>query len=237
EGLHPGRIQRKVCFNLIFGEIYYPSKAFLIFYILSIPSTNTLLDPTCEPRVALMMMMAHGTTTMADDEEREVRTSNIAIIREVYDSDSAHETFELELERALEAGTTTILIEPTTLGDETARWIAVGNCLHKTAVMTGFGSIFAASPRDANFFCVLLCSYSILGQVSIAICYQYMSFYNMYVEHDSGRLSRLPLHSLSSASPVVLIRKDDQKRKILHSSVSIAAFSYCMWRLYQQLYK
>lgn len=67
--------------------------------------------------------------------------SRIAIIREVYDSDSAHETFELELERALERGVPTIVIEPTTLGDETARWIAVGNCLHKTAVLAGFGAI------------------------------------------------------------------------------------------------
>lgn len=47
----------------------------------------------------------------------------------------------MELERALEAGIHTIVIEPTTLGDETARWIAVGNCLHKTAVLAGFGSI------------------------------------------------------------------------------------------------
>lgn len=69
--------------------------------------------------------------------------SHIAIIREVYDSDSAHETFELELERALEANVMTIVIEPTTLGDETARWISVGNCLHKTGVLAGFGSIFA----------------------------------------------------------------------------------------------
>ena len=71
---------------------------------------------------------------------REV-TPQVAIIREVYDSDLAHEKFELELERALEAAIPTIVIEPTTLGDETARWIAVGNCLHKTAVLSGFGAI------------------------------------------------------------------------------------------------
>lgn len=53
------------------------------------------------------------------------------------------------------------------------------------------------------------------------------------VEYDSGRLSRLPLQSLSSASPVVLVRRDDSKRKILHSCISLASFSYCMWRLYQ----
>src|SRR5438034_621621 len=65
----------------------------------------------------------------------------IAIIREIYDGENAHETFENELERALDACCVTIVIEPTKLGEETARWIAVGNCLHKTAVLSGFGSI------------------------------------------------------------------------------------------------
>ena len=63
----------------------------------------------------------------------------------MYDSDAAHEVFELELERALEACIQTIVIEPTTLGDETARWISVGNCLHKTAVLAGFGSIMTGN--------------------------------------------------------------------------------------------
>lgn len=70
-------------------------------------------------------------------------SGELAVIREVYDSNSAHETFEIELERALEAGVLTIIIEPTTLGDETARWISVGNCLHKTAVLAGIGSIIS----------------------------------------------------------------------------------------------
>ena len=60
---------------------------------------------------------------------------------ELDDSENAHETFELELERALEAGCSVIVVEPSRLGDETARWIAVGNCLHKTAVLSGIGAI------------------------------------------------------------------------------------------------
>lgn len=65
----------------------------------------------------------------------------MAVIREVYDSEYAHQAFALELERALDASCTIIVIEPTQLGDETARWISVGNCLHKTAVLSGLGSI------------------------------------------------------------------------------------------------
>lgn len=54
---------------------------------------------------------------------------------------NAHEQFEAELEKALVARTHFITIEPARLGDETARWITVGNCLHKTAVVSGLASI------------------------------------------------------------------------------------------------
>lgn len=68
-------------------------------------------------------------------------SSNVVIIREVYDSENAHETFEYELERALESECSLIVIEPSKLGDETSRWIAVGNCLHKTAALSGLAAI------------------------------------------------------------------------------------------------
>ncbi|KFM81885.1 Transmembrane protein 11-like protein, mitochondrial, partial [Stegodyphus mimosarum] len=68
---------------------------------------------------------------------------NLAIIREIYDGENAHEVFENELERALETKCSCIVIEPTKLGEETARWISVGNCLHKTAVLAGFGSMLS----------------------------------------------------------------------------------------------
>lgn len=71
--------------------------------------------------------------------------SNVAVIREVYDSEYAHEAFAMELERALDANCTVIVIEPTQLGDETARWISVGNCLHKTAVFSGLGALITGN--------------------------------------------------------------------------------------------
>lgn len=64
------------------------------------------------------------------------------MIQEVYDNEFAHHTFAAELERALEANCSIIVIEPTQLGEETARWIYVGNCLHKTAIVTGVASLF-----------------------------------------------------------------------------------------------
>lgn len=58
---------------------------------------------------------------------------------------NAHEAFEAELEKALVARINYIIVEPARLGDETARWITVGNCLHKTAVITGLASIVTVS--------------------------------------------------------------------------------------------
>lgn len=43
------------------------------------------------------------------------------VIREVYDSSNAHERFEAELDKALEAKVDFIIIEPPRLGDETGK--------------------------------------------------------------------------------------------------------------------
>lgn len=70
------------------------------------------------------------------------------MIREVYDSEYAHQTFAMELERALDAGCSVIVIEPTQLGEETARWIYVGNCLHKTAVLSGLSALVTGKTHN-----------------------------------------------------------------------------------------
>lgn len=69
--------------------------------------------------------------------------SNAAVIQEVYDGEYSQQGFAIELDRALDAACTYIVIEPLQLGDETARWISVGNCLSKTAVVSGLGAIIA----------------------------------------------------------------------------------------------
>lgn len=74
----------------------------------------------------------------------EVKSNTIQVIREVYEGDE-RERFEAELEKALEAKVNYIIIEPQRLGDETARWITIGNCLHKTAVVSGLASIVCGS--------------------------------------------------------------------------------------------
>lgn len=85
----------------------------------------------------------------------------IQVIREVYEGDE-QETFETELEKALESKVNYIIIEPQRLGDETARWITVGNCLHKTAVLSGLASIVCGSVwSNRPVFSSPLCAVSI----------------------------------------------------------------------------
>lgn len=78
------------------------------------------------------------------------------------------------MEKALEAKVTYIIIEPARLGDETGRWITVGNCLHKTAVLSGIlstitGSIWPERP----IICAPLCAVSFFCTGLYTVCWSY----------------------------------------------------------------
>ena len=156
-----------------------------------------------------------------------------AVIREIYENDSSSEDFENELERALESEVQTIIIEPTKLGDETARWIYVGNCLHKTAVISGIGSLVTGFTwPDKGFIYFPMGFISIVCTGVYIVSWQFDPCCKYQVESESKNLQKLPLDNLTSSSPVVLVRKNDFYRKALHTFVSFCALSYCGWRLY-----
>ncbi|XP_074647223.1 transmembrane protein 11-A, mitochondrial-like [Tubulanus polymorphus] len=158
---------------------------------------------------------------------------NYVIIHEIYEHEDAHIEFENELERALEAEVETIIIEPTKLGDETAKWITVGNCLHKTAVLAGLSSfIVAAALPTASFGYIPLGCTSVVCSSVYAISWQFDPCCKYQVEYNPKKLQKLPLHNLGSSSPVVLVRKNDRRRKILHNSISLAAGAFCIWKFY-----
>ncbi|KAI8040898.1 hypothetical protein M5D96_006841 [Drosophila gunungcola] len=164
------------------------------------------------------------------------------VIREVYDSSNAHERFEAELDKALEAKVDFIIIEPPRLGDETGRWIWVGNCLHKTAVATGVISLVAsllwrdrpiiAAPACAlSLFCTGLytvswnydpcCQYQVLNQTSSGL----------QVENNETVLEKLPLTDVSS--PVILGYSPNSKTKYLHRGVSFLSAALCAWQIWR----
>ena len=168
----------------------------------------------------------------------EHQDKDYVIIREIYENDSASEYFECELERALETQVKTIIIEPAKLGDETARWIAVGNCLHKTSVLSGLGCLGSGMAWPERGYLIFPLGFvSMVCSGVYTMSWQFDPCCKYQVESDSRQLQSLPLHQLTSSSPVVLIRKDDYYRKILHTTLSVAAASYCGWRLYHWYYE
>ncbi|XP_074867296.1 transmembrane protein 11, mitochondrial isoform X1 [Carettochelys insculpta] len=158
------------------------------------------------------------------------------IVHEIYNGENAQDQFEYELEQALEAQYKYIVIEPTRIGDETARWITVGNCLHKTAVLAGTACLVTplAFPADYSHYISLPA-----GVLSMACCtlygisWQFDPCCKYQVEYDAYKLSRLPLHTLTSSTPVVLVRKDDLHRKRLHNTIALAALVYCVKKIYE----
>ena len=160
------------------------------------------------------------------------------IIREIYENDNATEVFENELEHALESRKHTIIIEPSKLGDETARWITVGNCLHKTAVLGGMVALMTGVTwKDYGFLYFPLGFSSLVCAGVYAVSWQFDPCCKYQVEYDSSQLQKLPLHNLTSSSPVVLVRRDDTRRKILHNTIALAAGAYCSWQFYEWYFK
>ncbi|XP_030752400.1 transmembrane protein 11, mitochondrial [Sitophilus oryzae] len=165
--------------------------------------------------------------------DRPTYSSNIAVIREVYDGHDSHEYFAMELEKSLDNGCAIIVIEPSQLGDETARWITVGNCLHKISVITGLSSIVCGFvwPQNVLIQAPLAVS-SALCMGLYTVSWQFDHCVKYQVERDPRKLARLPiLSALTATSPVVLVRKDDTRRKTLHCTISLVATILSIYRI------
>lgn len=163
----------------------------------------------------------------------ELKSPTIHVIREVYDSGNAHETFEAELEKALEAKVNYIIIEPTVLGDETGRWITVGNCLHKTAVLSGISSIVSGLIwQDRPLFSAPLCAISIFCTGLYTVSWNYDPCCQYQVERDPKKLANVPnLHEFSS--PLVLAYSDNTRTKYFHRGITLLSAAFCAWQLYK----
>lgn len=54
------------------------------------------------------------------------------------------------------------------------------------------------------------------------------------VETDTSKLPHVELLAvLGPSSPTFLVRKDDTRRRILHTTITLAALSITAWRVYQ----
>ncbi|KAM5292621.1 transmembrane protein 11, mitochondrial-like [Ctenodactylus gundi] len=158
------------------------------------------------------------------------------IVHENYNGENAQDQSEYELEQALEAQCNNIVIKPTHISDKTACWITVGNCLHKTAMLAGTACLFTplALSLDYSHYISLL-----TGMLSLACCtlygisWQFDPCCKYQVEYDAYKRSRLPLHTLTSSAPVMLVLKDDLHRKILPNTIALAALVYCVKKIHE----
>jgi len=162
--------------------------------------------------------------------------SDIAIIREIFDG--AHELFENELERALEAGCETIVIEPNRLGEETARWISIGHCLRKTALVTGFGAVVSGVhwPNKPLSYCSLA-TLSVLASGVHALSWQFDACNQYEVDSDPLKTqSLLNLHSSDSPKPIVLSKLPSaqvKRNNLFHAAISLIALAFSAWKFYK----
>lgn len=157
------------------------------------------------------------------------------MIHEPENGEISIEELELELERALEDSAEIIVIEPRNLGEETARWIKVGNCLHKAAVVMGFfGSVTQCVDQSKNYIIITCGVISIVCAGVYAISWQYDPCCKYQVEDNVPKLERI-LGSLNSVTPVVLVRRDDTRRKKLHNLIAFISGIICAYKFYKWL--
>ncbi|XP_030618195.1 transmembrane protein 11, mitochondrial-like [Delphinapterus leucas] len=122
------------------------------------------------------------------------------------------------------------------ISEDFGRWITVGNCLHKTPVLADTACLFTllAPPLDYSHYISLPAG--VLSQASCTrygISWQFDPCCRYLVEYDAYRLSRLPLHTLTSSTLVVLVLKDDLHRKRLHNTIALAALVYYVKKIYE----
>jgi len=160
-----------------------------------------------------------------------------AVIRDLYNSEGyASGLLEEQLESSLESQVSYIIIEPKCLGDETSKWIQVGNFLHKSAVLSGFTCLLVPLLCPKRFKLYLIAPLFTINTLSVL-------FYNMswqfdpcckyQVERNESRLEQLHLQTLATTSPVVLVHRDDKYRKRLHNYISMAVLTYVSWKCFQ----
>jgi hypothetical protein len=155
------------------------------------------------------------------------------IIQEPDTEEFTDEDLEMELDRALDAQAEFIVIEPKTLGDETARWIKVGNCLHKTAVVTGFLSGVTLYLDSSRNYVIISCGVLSVFCASVyAVSWQYDPCCKYQVEDNLPKLEKI-LENLNTVTPVVLVRKEDARRKKLHNIIAIISGIICAYKFYK----
>jgi len=168
-------------------------------------------------------------------------SEDLIVIREIYDSENAQEIFEIELERAIQSGCKTIIIEPTELGEDTENWITYGNYLNRSAIVTGAFAVFSGFYwKDLRFLPLPFGFTSCLCATLYTVCWSFDPCSHYKIDHESAtkRSSRKRQISTSSKDslvipPVVLVHHNSNSNAIKYAYmvVALTSFSFSLWKL------
>ena len=153
----------------------------------------------------------------------------------IHDGDDQN-SLECELETALEGGHILIVIEPIGLGDRSIRWIRAGNFLHKSAVLASLGALVTGPflpPRIALFTSLPVGVFGVLCAFAYDLSWQFDPCCKYQVDYRGQELAKVPSHELQSRTPVVLVRRNDKYRKILHNTLALLVAGCVSWRLFK----
>jgi len=152
------------------------------------------------------------------------------IIHEVFDGQAPLEKGERELDKAMVAQHSTIVIEPHQLGEECMRYIKVGNALHKTAVLSG---VVALGVSGFKWSWSLPFSAASVGCAAVyQFSWQHDPACKYQVDTAGHYLHRIPLDQLTSSAPIILLRRDDRVRKKLHNTIACACGVLLVYQLF-----
>ncbi len=148
---------------------------------------------------------------------------------------TADDPKERELEAVLQKKYSLIVIEPRVLGDQAIRWIKAGNFIHKSSVLTNLGAILLIPlvPKHLHTYTIL--PVGVFG-ISCTLLYNFSWHRDpcckYQVDWQGHEISRIPSNGLTTRSPVILVRRNDIFRVVLHSSLSVFVVSFFCWKLY-----
>lgn len=87
---------------------------------------------------------------------------------------------------------------------------------------------------DQPYICGPLGFISVISCGLYTVSWQFDPCCQYQVETDTSKLPHVELLAvLGPSSPTFLVRKDDTRRRILHTTITLVALSISAWRIYQ----
>ena len=140
---------------------------------------------------------------------------------------------ELELKEALKQNYDVIVLSDIALGQRVCKWIQFGNILHKSAVISGISCCvlnIATQTADWLTNAISLCSLLSITVYNTMWRRDTVSRYQLDTRGDF--VSQMPLSSVKSRSLMVLIKRDDCYRRILHNLIGCILVLHMGLKLY-----